>query len=44
MTIQHIRHTTALSYLELPVNIRPKNGYPTVYQQAEDKGLRLTAK
>ena len=42
MTIQHVRHETALSYLELPVNIRPENGYPTVYQQAEDIGGEFT--
>ena len=42
MTTQHIRHKTTLSYLELPVNIRPENGYPTVYQQAEDIGGEFT--
>ena len=42
MTLQHVRHTTALSYLELPVNIRSQNGYPTVYQQAEDIGGEFT--
>ena len=41
MTLQHVRHTTALSYLELPVNIRSQNGYPTVYQQAEDIEVNL---
>jgi len=38
MTIQHIRHSTSLSYVQHPVNIRPKTGYPSVYQQAEDIG------
>ena len=42
MTLQHIRHSTALSYLEIPVNIRSKEGYPTVYQQAEDIGGEFT--
>lgn len=42
MTVQHVRHSASLSYLELPVNIRPKTNYPTVYQQAEDIGGEFT--
>lgn len=35
---QQIRYKTALKYTQLPVNIRSKTGYPTVYQQADDIG------
>jgi len=42
MTTQLIRYKTALSYLQHPVNIRPKVGYPTIYQQAEDIGGEFT--
>jgi hypothetical protein len=38
MTTQHVRYSASLSYVEHPVNIRPKNGYSSVYQQAEDIG------
>lgn len=38
MTLQHRRYSTALSYVEHPVNIRSTTGYPTVYQQADDLG------
>lgn len=38
MTTQHMRYTTALSYCQFPVNIRPKTGYPSIYQQCQDLG------
>ena len=38
MTTQFIRYSTALKYTQIPVNIRPAMGYPTVYQQADDIG------
>jgi hypothetical protein len=42
MTLQINRHTTALKYLQIPINIRQKNGYATVYQQADDIGGKFT--
>ena len=32
----HTRFQTTLKYTQIPVNIRSKTGYPTVYQQADD--------
>ena len=42
MTLQNIRHSSQLTYLEHPVNIRQNTGYPTVYQQADDIGGEFT--
>ena len=40
--LQFNRFATSLKYTQLPVNIRSKHGYPTVYQQAEDIGGKFT--
>ena len=42
MTLQNIRHSSQLTYLEHPVNIRQNTGYPTVYHQADDIGGEFT--
>ena len=42
MSQQQLRYQTTLKYTQVPVNIRSKRGYPTVYQQADDIGGKFS--